>query len=262
MVLAKLPSWEPSELSGLVEFRTELQADVFAVMRQVADLQQRSEQVMWSVAALYNTVDRKVAAVYQRLLEAQSDESRVVVGHSGHRNWWLKGLKEAKKQIVCINPWTTQHGFNNEMIQETIDCLNRGVQIDISWGFQRDIGTLIKPENGSWSFSKPNPWQYNAMFKLQELRSSYPDRFRLKLIGTHAKVFLCEQFAVVGSCNVLCSKPRNLDDSREELGLLTTNRRDIETLMNWFEKAPNLAARKPKTDFAYPQMTKASENPY
>lgn len=262
MVLSNLPSWESPEPSDLVNFRSELQADMLSIVRQVADIRQRSEEVMWSVATLYNTVDRKVAAVYQRLLDAQSDESRVVVGHSGHRNWWLKGLKEAKKQIVCINPWTTQHGFDNEMIQETIDCLNRGVQIDIGWGFQRDIGTLIKPENGSWSFSKPNPWQYNAMFKLQELRRCYPDRFRLKLIGTHAKVFLCEQFAVVGSCNVLCSKPRNLDDSREELGLLTTNRCDIETLMDWFEKAPNLAARKPKTDVAYLQITKASESPY
>jgi hypothetical protein len=250
MVLVKLPFENPPEPSDLAYFRAELQADVFAVMRQVADLRQRSEQVMWSVAALYNNVDRKVAAVYQRLLQAQSDESRVVVGHSGHRNWWLKGLKEAKKQVIAINPWTTRHGFDNEMLQETIDCLERGVQIDMGWGFQRDIGNLIKLGNGCWSFSTPNPWQYNAINELQKLRRSYPDRFRLKLIGTHAKVFLCEKFAVVGSCNVLCSKPRQADDSRQELGLLTTDRRDIETLIEWFEKAPNLAARKPKTDVA------------
>ena len=125
MVLSNLPSWESPEPSDLVNFRSELQADMLSIVRQVADIRQRSEEVMWSVATLYNTVDRKVAAVYQRLLDAQSDESQVVVGHSGHRNWWLKGLKEAKKQIVCINPWTTQHGFDNEMIQETIDCLNQ-----------------------------------------------------------------------------------------------------------------------------------------
>lgn len=250
MVLANFPSRKHPELSDLENFRTELQADMLSIVRQVADIQQRSEQVMWSVAALYNNVDRKVAAVYQKLLEAQSDESRVVVGHSGHRNWWLKGLKNAKKQVITINPWTTRHGFDDEMIRETRDCLKRGVQIDIGWGFQRDIGTLIKPENGSWSFSTPNPWQYNAMHELQALRRNYPDRFRLKLIGTHAKVFLCEKFAVVGSCNVLCSKPRQADDSRQELGLLTTDRCDIETLIEWFEKAPNLAARKPKTDVA------------
>lgn len=250
MVLSNFPSWEPSESPDLANFRTELRADTTLIMRQLADLRQRSEQVMYSVAALYNNVDRKVAAVYQQLLEAQSDESRVVVGHSGHRNWWLKGLKEAKKQVICINPWTTRHGFDNEMLQETIDCLERGVQIDIGWGFQRDIGKLIKPGNGCWSFSSPKPWQYDAINDLQKLRRSYPDRFRLKLIGTHAKVFLCEKFAVVGSCNVLCSKPRQAGDSRQELGILTTDRRDIETLIEWFEKAPNLAARKPKTDVA------------
>lgn len=250
MVLAKLSFEEPPEPSVLAYFRAELQADVCAVMRQVADLRQCSEQVMYSVAALYNNVDRKVAAVYQQLLEAQSDESRVVVGHSGHRNWWLKGLKEAKKQVICINPWTARHGFDNEMLQETIDCLERGIQIDIGWGFQRDIGKLIKPGNGCWSFSTPKPWQYDAINELQKLRRSYPGRFRLKLIGTHAKVFLCEKFAVVGSCNVLCSKPRQADDSRQELGIFTTDRRDIETLIEWFEKAPNLAARKPKTDVA------------
>lgn len=247
MVLVNFPFEEHPELSDLADFRTELQGDVFSVIRQLADLRQRSEQVMWSVAALYNNVDRKVAATYQRLLEAKPDESRVVVGHSGHRTQWLKGLKEANQHVWIANPWITRYGFDDEMIQGTIACLERGVSIDICWGFQRDIGSLIKPGNGCWSFSIPNPWQYDAISKLQKLRKSYPDTFRLKLIGTHAKVFLCEKFAVVGSCNVLCSKPRRADNSREELGLLTTNRRDIETLMDWFEKAPNLTARKPKT---------------
>ncbi|MBD1943849.1 hypothetical protein H6F50_16035 [Coleofasciculus sp. FACHB-712] len=250
MVLANFPFEEHPELCDLADFRAELHSDVFSVIRQLADLRQRSEQVMLSVAALYNNVDRKVAATYQRLLEDQPDESRVVIGHSGHRNQCLKVLKEARKQVIIVNPWITRYGINDEMIQGMIDCLEREVHIDMGWGFQRDIGSIIKPGNGYWSFSTPMPWQYNAINELQKLRKSYPNTFRLKLIGTHAKVFLCENFAVVGSCNVLCSKPRKSDDYREELGLLTTERRDIATLIDWFKKAPNLAEHKAKTHIA------------
>lgn len=246
MVLSNLTSWQPPEPSDLVDFRAELQADTLSIMRQLADLRQRSEQVMRSVAALYNNVDRKVAVVYQQLLEAQPEESRVVIGHSGHRTQWLKGLKEANQLVISINPWTTRRGIDDEMIQAMTDCLEREVSINIGWGYQGDIGSLIKPENGAWKFSTPNPWQYDAIHELQRLRKTYPDRFKLKLIGTHAKVFLCEKFAVVGSCNVLCSQPRRSDDIHRELGLLTTDRRDIEALIDWFEQAPDLAARKPK----------------
>jgi hypothetical protein len=247
-MLANLHSWESPLSSDLVDFQTELQADLISIIRQLADLQQRSEQVMWSVVELYNNGDRKVAITYQQLLATQPDELRLVVGHSAHRIQLLKVLKTAKKLVKIASPWINHYGFDDEMIQETTNCLEREVDVEICWGFQRDIGSLIKPGKGCWSFSTPQPWQYDAIDKLQKLRRNYPARFRLKLIGTHAKVFLCEAFAVVGSCNVLCSKPRKLDNSHEELGLLTTDHRDIETLIDWFEKTPNLAARKPKTD--------------
>ncbi|MBE9225986.1 hypothetical protein IQ264_11170 [Phormidium sp. LEGE 05292] len=248
MVLSNFPSWESSEPSGLRGFRAELQAEVISIMKELADLRERSEQVMCSVASLYNTVDRKVAKVYQRLLTAQAHDSRVVVGHSNHRTQWLKGLKQAKKHVIIVNPWITRRGIDAEMAQAMTDCLQRGVSISLGWGYQRDIGNLIKLGNGCWSFSTPNPWQYNAINELQKLRKTYPDRFSLKLIGTHAKVFLCEEFALIGSCNVLCSKPRQSDDSREEIGLITTDRGDITTVTDWFDKAPNLIARKPNTN--------------
>ncbi len=225
------------------EIRRELQANIIPIMQQLNDIGQRCEQTIMSVAALYNNVDHAVASVYQRLLlSSQPHDSKLVIGRFEHRIKLLKVLEEAQEKVWIINPWISENGFDDPIIEGIDNCLKRKIPISIAWGFQRDIGTLIKPENGSWTFTKINPWQYNAMFKLMEKKRIYPSEFQLKLIGTHAKVFMNEQFAVVGSYNILCSKPKSEKDLYEELGLITTSPCDLQTLRDWFENAPNYTA--------------------
>ncbi|WP_413163189.1 hypothetical protein ACL6C3_28300 [Capilliphycus salinus ALCB114379] len=224
------------------EIRTELQANIIPVMQQLNDIRQRTEQTMMSVAALYNHVDHAVASVYQRLLLSnQPHDSKLVIGRFEHRIKLLKILEEAQEKVWIISPWTSKNGFDEPIIEGMNNCLQRRIPISIGWGFQGDIGTLIKPQNSSWTFTGL-PWQYSAMPELRKLKCVYPDEFQLKLIGTHAKVFMNEQFAVVGSYNILCSKPKSEKDLYEELGLITTSPCDLQTLRDWFDNAPNYTA--------------------
>lgn len=218
--------------------------EIIPITTKLDELHELTKEITKTLTKLCINVDLSFATTYQHILDSNTCKSSVIKGHSGHRKAALKALKEASKWVIFVNPWTTNYGFDVEMLEAYISCFNRGVNISLGWGFQRDIGSLIIPGNGCWSFSRPNPWQYSAMGQLQKLRQQYPDKFRLKLIGTHAKLVACESFAAIGSCNVLCSKPRSEDDLYEELGLFTHNPSDIKVFLEWFEKAPNWAERK------------------
>lgn len=174
-----------------------------------------------------------------------SNWQRIILGKYQHRSLLLKTLSQAQEKIIIVCPWLTRHSLDNNMIQEFKNTLNRQVKIEIGWGWQKDIGNIIIPGNGFWELKPANTWKYNAMSELQKLKRLYPEYFQLKLMGTHAKVWICDdKFAVVTSANILCSKPGNTDKSYEETGLWTNNFNDIQNLIKFFIKAPNLAAKK------------------
>ncbi len=70
----------------------------------------------------------------------------------------------------------------------------------------------------------------------------YPNLFHLKLMGTHAKYWICDRkVAYVGSHNVLSSNTSYLDLAGEEVGTLHTSPRNIQKLINCFETQPDLS---------------------
>ncbi len=228
---------------NLVDFRTELQANIIPIMQQLDDIRDQSEQAMMSVAALYDHVDSEIFSVYQRLLLAsQPNDSNIITGRYEHRIKLYEILEQAQDQVWIITPWISQNGFDDSIIEGMNNCLQRKIPIHVGWGFQGDINTLIEPGKGSWTFTNGTPWQYRGMSDLRDLKNKYPNEFQLKLIGTHAKIFMSEQFAVVGSYNILCSQPKSEKDLYEEVGLITTHPSDLQTLRDWFENAPNHAA--------------------
>ncbi|MEA5470220.1 hypothetical protein [Spirulina sp. 06S082] len=80
---------------------------------------------------------------------------------------------------------------------------------------------------------------YNALSRLRELRSRFPDRMELKLLGTHEKYLVCDrQFALVGNHNTLSS----LDTlyAPREMGVKTTDAGILETLREDYTNAPDL----------------------
>ena len=80
---------------------------------------------------------------------------------------------------------------------------------------------------------------YNALGRLTELRSRFPHRMELKLLGTHEKYLICDRrFALMGSHNTLSS----LDTlyAPREMGVKTTDTSIIEALREDYNNAPDL----------------------
>ncbi|MGL5080838.1 MAG: phospholipase D-like domain-containing protein [Microcoleaceae cyanobacterium] len=175
----------------------------------------------------------------------------IVMGLFDHRQLFLKALKEAEYHVIITCPWVGQSGLDEEMLLEMNNALSRGVTIEIGWGWHRDIGREIITGNKSWSVRPAYNWKYNGLFKLQELRRKYPHTFKLKLMGTHAKYWVCDHtFAVVGSANILNVSSTSVAQPHEEIGSYVTDFKSIQTLINSFKFAADLAAERNHWDAA------------
>ncbi|MBD1889317.1 phospholipase D-like domain-containing protein [Coleofasciculus sp. FACHB-SPT9] len=76
------------------------------------------------------------------------------------------------------------------------------------------------------------------MPKLENLEQKYPDRFQLKLLGTHEKFIVCDRsWTVLGSHNFLTSGTKSTE---REVGLRTNDPRIIRDLIKRFDTAKNL----------------------
>jgi hypothetical protein len=176
-------------------------------------------------------------------------ETEIVFGKSGGRFLLFKTLEEAKERIVIKCPWASNHGIDNDLMLRLNYALDRDVKIDIGWGYQYDIGTVINQDsNGNFTFSRDGQYRYSAMNKLFQLQKRYPDRLQLKLTGGHSKYFVCDhKFAYVGSHNVLSSTIPKLkisypDLQGDETGTIHRGLEAIQRLISRYDKAPDLVS--------------------
>lgn len=130
--------------------------------------------------------------------------------------------------------------------------LDRGGCIDIGWVYSYDVGKLIKiSHNRKYEIdAKYKEWQsYNALPKLHELKFCYPYQFKLKLLGNHAKSWVCDRkLAYLGSHNVLSSNIPKLNTchpylASDEMGTLLKSPRNITKVIQWFENKPDLSTK-------------------
>ncbi|MEE3716583.1 hypothetical protein V2H45_07490 [Tumidithrix elongata RA019] len=175
-------------------------------------------------------------------------ETEIVFGKSGGRFLLFKTLEEAKERIIIKCPWASNYGIDNDLMLRLNYALDRDVQIDIGWGYQYDMGTVIKQDsNGNFTFSRDGQHRYSAMNKLFQLQKRYPDRLQLKLTGGHSKYFVCDRkFAYVGSHNVLSSTIPNLkasypDIQGDEAGTIHRSSHEIQRLILRYDNAPDLS---------------------
>jgi len=176
-------------------------------------------------------------------LETQP-ETEVVFGKSGGRLHLFKTLEEAKERVVIKCPWASDRAIDNDLMLRLNYALDQGVQIDLGWGYQYDLGTIIKQDrHGNLTFATEGQYRYSAMSKLFQLQKRYSDRFHLKLTGGHSKFFVCDrQFAYVGSHNILSSTIPNLkiaypDLQGDETGTIHRNIEIIQKLITRYDQA-------------------------
>jgi hypothetical protein len=124
------------------------------------------------------------------LLQTQP-ETEIVFEKTGGRFHLFKALEEAKERVVIKCPWASDRAIDNDLMLRLNYALDQGVQIDLGWGYQYDLGTVIKQDpHGNLTFAAEAQYRYSAMSKLFQLQKRYSDRLHLKLTGGHSKYFV------------------------------------------------------------------------
>lgn len=172
-----------------------------------------------------------------------SPESDIVCGRSGSRASLFKAIDETKERLIIVCPWLSLRSIDDGLLLKFIALLTQGIRIDIGWGYKYDIGKIISITGDGRPTITADAWQnYSALPILHKLQANYPNLFHLKLMGTHAKYWICDRkFAYVGSHNVLSSNTSHPDLAADEVGTLHTSPRNIEKLINCFETQPDLS---------------------
>lgn len=172
-----------------------------------------------------------------------SPESDIIFGRSGSRASLFKAICETKERLIIVCPWLSLRSIDDELLLKFIALLTQGIRIDIGWGYKYDIGKIINLTGDYRPTITADAWQnYSALPTLHKLQANYPNLFHLKLMGTHAKYWVCDgKFAYVGSHNVLSSNTSYLGLAGEEVGTLHTFPRNIQKLIHCFETQPDLS---------------------
>ena len=172
-----------------------------------------------------------------------SPESDIIFGRSGSRSSLLKAIDETQERLIIVCPWLSLRSIEDGLLLKFIALLTQGIRIDIGWGYKYDIGKIISITGDGRPTITADAWQnYSALPTLHKLQANYPNLIHLKLMGTHAKYWVCDRkFAYVGSHNVLSSNTSYLDLAGEEVGTLHTSPRNIHKLINCFETQPELS---------------------
>ncbi len=197
--------------------------------------------ILTTAKAMIDTLMSDVLA--QPAESIASPESDIIFGRSGSRASLFKAIEETKERLIIVCPWLSIRSINDELLLKFIGLLTQGIHIDIGWGYKYDIGKIISITGDGRPTIAADAWQnYSALPTLHKVQANYPNLFHLKLMGTHAKYWVCDgKFAYVGSHNVLSSNTSYLDLAGEEVGTLHTSSRNIQKLINCFETQPDLS---------------------
>ena len=124
-----------------------------------------------------------------------------------HRKMLLKTLDEAKKTIVIFSGWLTDYSVNEEFRNKIKNCLDRGVDIIIAWGYKK---------SGSVGSENKNKAE-KSIKDLQEWTSRNKTKGVLEAFyfPNHSKILICDtKYAVMGSFNWLSNSGGSENEER------------------------------------------------
>jgi len=124
-----------------------------------------------------------------------------------HRKMLLKTLDEAKKTIVIFSGWLTDYSVNEEFRNKIKNCLDRGVDIIIAWGYKK---------SGSVGSENKNKAE-KSIKDLQEWTSRNKTKGVLEAFyfPNHSKILICDtKYAIMGSFNWLSNSGGSENEER------------------------------------------------
>ena len=124
-----------------------------------------------------------------------------------HRKFLLKTLNEANKTVIIFSGWLTDYSVNDEFRTKIKNCLDRGVDIIIAWGYKK---------SGSISSEQKNLGE-KSIRDLQEWTSLNKTKGTLETFyfPNHSKILICDtRYAVMGSFNWLSNSGSSTNEER------------------------------------------------
>ncbi|RUL49912.1 phospholipase D-like domain-containing protein [Lysinibacillus antri] len=134
-----------------------------------------------------------------------------------HRSILINALKKAKKMVIILSPWIRFSGFDNELQNEIINSLKRGIRVIIGYGIDE------KDDSDPRAIEKLNHMK----------KQSYGKKMIFKKLGnTHEKVLLVDgEYVVITSFNWLSFRGNPNWGFRQESGIYTENEETINQVI-------------------------------
>lgn len=136
-----------------------------------------------------------------------NNEIKVIENAKEHRKFLLKALDQANKTIVIFSGWLTDYSVNEEFRSKIKNCLDRGVDIIIAWGYKKS-GSISSEQKNEGEKSIRELQEWTALNKTKGTLETF-------FFPNHSKILICDtKYAVMGSFNWLSNSGGSSNDER------------------------------------------------
>ncbi|NER36823.1 MAG: tetratricopeptide repeat protein [Oscillatoria sp. SIO1A7] len=182
-----------------------------------------------------SALDQSLGQFKQMVAGSSAARAKIVFDRPGIKAWLEEALLETEERLVIVCPW-----LSRQVVEELLDkfeaFLERDGTLEIGWGHLQDIevGNFPLRANHQWETGNRGDRSnlYDALNLLEQLKEKYPDRVKVKILGTHENYLVSDtSWAWIASDNFLSADPQFPE---REVALRVTDPQIIESLINRF----------------------------
>ena len=136
-----------------------------------------------------------------------NSEIKVLETPKQHRKMLLETLDKAEKTIVIFSGWLTDYSVNEEFRNKIKNCLDRGVDIIIAWGYKKS-GSVESENKNKAEKSIKDLQEWTSLNKTKGVLEAF-------YFPNHSKILICDtKYAVMGSFNWLSNSGGSENEER------------------------------------------------
>ena len=136
-----------------------------------------------------------------------NSEIKVLETPKQHRKMLLETLDKAEKTIVIFSGWLTDYSVNEEFRNKIKNCLDRGVDIIIAWGYKKS-GSVESENKNKAEKSIKDLQEWTSLNKTEGVLEAF-------YFPNHSKILICDtKYAVMGSFNWLSNSGGSENEER------------------------------------------------
>jgi len=164
----------------------------------------------------------------QRLavLTAEAGSTYQLVRNSEHRQLLFEALRTAEHRLLVLSDQLSTRVVNRRFVEELGNCLTRGVEVTLVYH---------RPERAAEETLIHVRGEQPALLRLLRVGSGTSSSSEIRELESHAKVLVCDNWAVVSSFNFLSFageyEGAERFDTRTEIGLSMHGANAVENLL-------------------------------